>query len=175
MKFQILILAFLFGLAACDKNLPPADDSPYWGTTEALINGKQWSGEPFSFININHGKGFQIIVDSLDKYGIRREALSFSKVPFQPGKSLLINTFPQTDDGLVGAHYFILDDDVILGNYKVLESDSSSYITLMSYDSISRELKGTFDITFIVDHRPDASYPDTIRFRNGQFHTRLND
>lgn len=176
MKIQILILTtLLLSLAACDKTSPPEDDSPYWGSTTTIKNGEPWSGEPFSFININHGKGFEIIVDSLDKYGIRRESLSFSKVPFLPGKSPLVNTFPQTDDGLVGAHYFILDDDVILGAYTVLESDSSSFITLTSYDSISKELKGVFDVTFIVNFRPNASYPDTMRFRNGQFHTRLKD
>jgi len=170
---MLIVTVLMLSLAACDKTPPVEDDSPYWGTTDAMINGEQWSGEPFSFVNINHGNGYEIIIDSLDKYGIRRASLSFSKVPFQPGQYPLTNTFPQTDDGLVGAHYFVLDDDVILGNYAVLESDSSSFITLTSYDSISKELKGVFDITFIVDNRPNASYPDTIRFRNGQFHTRL--
>ncbi len=175
MKIQTLMLACLLCLAACYRTPPPEDNSPYWGTTEAIKNGTPWVGEPFSFVNINHGKGLEIIIDSVYTSGFRKESLSFSKVPFQPGKSPLVNTFPQTDDGLAGAHYFILEDDIILGNYTVLESDSSSFITLTSYDSTSKELKGIFDITFIVDHRPNASYPDTIRFRNGRFHTRLKD
>ncbi|MFN0174843.1 MAG: hypothetical protein ACKVU0_09375 [Saprospiraceae bacterium] len=177
MKLQAQILALLlFLVAACVKeHLPTIEELGYWGTTTATKNDIPWVGAPVSFININHGKGFQIKIDSLDKYGIRRESLSFSKVPFQPGKNYLVNTFPQIDDGLVGAHYFILDDDVILGNYLLLESDSTSFITLTSFDSTSRELRGTFDVTLIVDHRPDPSYPDTIRFRNGQFHTKLKD
>ena len=177
MKIQPLIIAFqLIYLTACDKTqLPTKEELGYWGTITATKNNMAWVGAPISLININHGKGFEIVGDSLDKYGTRREALGFTKVPSQTGTYPLVNTIPQTDDGLVGASYFILDDDVTLGNYKVLVSDSSSFITLISFDSISKELKGTFDITLIVDHRPYASYPDTIRFRNGQFHTRLKD
>ncbi|MDX1913760.1 MAG: hypothetical protein SFV22_19850 [Saprospiraceae bacterium] len=180
MKFHTATFAFFCSLllSSCDKTypLPTIEELGYWGSASAIRNNMSWTGAPISVAidNDYQGKGFQISIDSLDKYGIPQESLTFSKVPFQPGKSYLFDTYQQTDDGLVGAHYFILDDDVLIGSYKVVE-DSTSFITLTSYDSTSRELKGIFEATFVVEHRPDPTYPDTIRFRNGHFHTRLKD
>jgi hypothetical protein len=68
-----------------------------------------------------------------------------------------------------------LDHDVIYGQYRILESDSSSFVTLISFDSITGEVRGTFDLTFLVEHRPFPGAPDTLRLRNGQFYTRLVD
>ncbi|MBK8923611.1 MAG: hypothetical protein IPM81_19315 [Saprospirales bacterium] len=83
------------------------------------------------------------------------------------------NTFIQTDDGLVGSHYFFNDDDFLLGYYDVLEADSSSFMTILSYDTVTREVKGTFEATYIVKQRPYPGAPDTIRLRNGVFHTKV--
>ena len=87
----------------------------------------------------------------------------------------MVNTDSQVNDSLVGASFSYWEADLALGYYTVLESDSSSFVTLTSYDPVTKELRGTFDITFIVAHRPYAGAPDTLRVRNGVFHTRVRD
>jgi hypothetical protein len=62
------------------------------------------------------------------------------------------------------------DADQPLGGYHILESDSSTnVVSLTAYDTLSKEIKGTFNLSFIVSGRPYPSYPDTIRLKNGQF------
>jgi len=80
---------------------------------------------------------------------------------------------PQLRDSVERAKYYYLDQDVLYGVYKVLESDTTNAITISSYDSVSREIKGTFNVTFVPEHLPYPGAPDTIRFRNGQFHTKI--
>jgi hypothetical protein len=171
MKIAIYLVLTFTAIVSCHKKEPFIDNSPYWGELSLLKNNMKWVGKPFAEKDLL--KGFGLELDSLDIFGVRRESISFTKIPYKTGTFALNNTIPQNDDSLIGAGYFIVDDDVSLGNYLVLESDSSSFITITSYDSLSNEIKGTFDATFIVEQKPDASYPDTVRFRNGVFHTKL--
>ncbi|MDP1813484.1 MAG: hypothetical protein Q8K92_03465 [Leadbetterella sp.] len=166
----IPILALIF--SGCDKTDPPVDNSPYWGTCSAIVNGENWEGDPVAGVNINHGNGVDLIIDSLDKYGIKRSVLGIMKVPLKIGTYPIVVTTPQVNDGKVGAINAPLEDDIVLGYYKVLELDSSSYITLTSYDSVSNEISGIFDITFLKE-QGGSLYPDTLRFRDGQFHTKV--
>ena len=114
--------------------------------------------------------------DQLNGAGIRIESIEIHKIPFSSGTYPIVNTIPQDDDGLVGAGFWHVDQDVIYSSYKILESDSSSFVTLTSYDTISQEIRGHFDLTFIKDQaNPEFDFPDTIRFRNGAFHTKVFD
>jgi hypothetical protein len=175
MKNIFFAILVAIGLASCDKT-PESYPLPsyYWGNASALLNGQNWIGHPFAGVHINNIKGFSININVLDGSNIYKlEELNFAQIPFVPGKYALHNPVPGVNDDLTRGAYFILDDDVTLGNYIVLESDSSSFITLMSYDSLAKEVKGTFDVTFIVDHKARPDSPDTIRFKNGQFHTKF--
>lgn len=166
--------ALLLTLFSCQKKSePPIDDSPYWGFATALKNGQPWHAEPYAFVNINHGNGLNVGITVLDNHGLRREKIELSKVPFAPATSPVINTPPQIDDDKVGAVFLYLDEDVILGYYEILEADSSSFVTLISYDTLSKEVRGTFDLTFIAVHKPTPDAPDTLRLRDGVFHTRV--
>lgn len=110
-----------------------------------------------------------ILIDSLKDGYFRCKRLSFHKVPVLTGRHLIDHSV----DTLIGARYFYVDHDVVYGVYKVLESDSTNAITISSYDSVSREIKGSFNVTFVPEHLPYPGAPDTIRFRNGWFHTKI--
>ncbi len=146
---------------------------PYWGEASVIKNGVAWTGKPLASININHGKTIEMQIDSVDRHNFALEGCSLIKVPFEPGTYPLVNTDARINDGLVGASYNFMDYDVIMAYYLVAESDSSSFITVTSYDSLSGDIRGSFDATFAVYGRHDKSYPDTIRLRNGRFHTRI--
>ena len=66
------------------------------------------------------------------------------------------------------------DADFPIGGYTLLESDSNTNrVTLTAYDTLSKEIKGTFNLTYIFVSKPFPNYPDTLRFRNGNFHGKL--
>jgi hypothetical protein len=174
MKTLCFFAAVIALLVSCSKepqNTQP--EGPWWGEATAEKNGMLWKAKPYAFVNINHGNGLNVLIDSLDRDNLKREELAFYKVPFTPGTYPVVNTPPQVNDSLVGANFYYVEVDILYGVYKILEADSSSFITLTSYDTVSKEVKGTFDVTFIKEIKPYPSAPDTIRLRNGKFHTKV--
>ena len=173
-------ILFLFLIAtvfiSCKKDpAPVVEPSPFWGEAAATINGKAWAAQPTAWVNPVHKNNWYIEIDSFDRFNILREGLNLKKIPFIPGTYPVVNTDSQVNDSLVGASFSYWEGDLGLGYYTVLESDSSSFVTLESYDPITKELRGRFDLTFIVAHRPYAGAPDTLRVRNGRFHTKVRD
>lgn len=174
MKTLCKLLLLLFFITSCKKEpkISPPND-PHWGEAMAGKNGILWTATPYAAANRNVGYGLDILIDSLDEYHLLRERLSFYKVPIIPGTYLVSNTLPQTNDSLVGSALFYVDVDILYGVYDILEADSSSFITLISYDTVTKEIKGTFDVTFIASIKPYPGAPDTLRLRNGTFHTKV--
>lgn len=174
MKYVLFLFTIIL-CSSCKKDpSPPVDPSPFWGEASATINGNFWEAQPTAIISFPHGHGWDMSIDSFDS-GILRHILGIYKLPFTPGTYPVINTFAQMDDYMVGASFSYWTADQADGLYTVLEADSSSFVTLQSYDTITKELRGTFEFTFIVSHRPYPNAPDTLRVRNGVFHTKVRD
>ena len=171
MKPALLLLLAVNLFIACKKDPEP---SRYWGEATAIINGKPWTAHPIAWLSPVSGNNCLIEIDSIDQFAALRQGLDFFKVPFKPGTHPVVNSDSQVDDTLVGADFYYLDYDVLYGNYKILEADSSSFVNLQSYDSITKELRGSFNLTFIATLKP-AGEPDTLRVRNGTFHTRVRE
>jgi hypothetical protein len=84
-------------------------------------------------------------------------------VPFKPNR--VMSTFSTlSDDGDVGCHLF-----------QVLEKDSlNNWVRITKYNEKTKELSGEFSVTYIkTEECATFSYPDTIRIRNGVFHTKI--
>ncbi|MBK7938463.1 MAG: hypothetical protein IPJ82_15890 [Lewinellaceae bacterium] len=174
MKTLCKLLLFVFFISSCKKEQKtPQQQYPYWGEVTLVKNGNTWKGQPFAATNKKLVDRLDIIIDSLDIYGNSWEALSFYKVPRLPGMYRVFNTTSQKQDSLVGSAFYYLEADILYGVYDILEVDSSSFITLISYDTVTKEIKGTFDVTFIAGIKPYPSAPDTLRLRNGTFHTKV--
>ena len=176
MKHFLFLMLWATIFFSCKKDpVPVVEPSPYWGESSATINGKAWAAWPSAWVNLIHKNNWFIVIDSFDRFNILRQGLTLKKVPFTPGIYPVVNAAPQLNDSLVGADFTYWEADLALGYYTVLESDSSSFVTLESYDPTTKELRGTFDLTFIVSHRPYTGAPDTLRVRNGRFHTKVRD
>lgn len=172
-----IFLALFFCISCSDDDMPIVEESsPFWGEITALKNGESWNASVYAAINTTHGTEdwLHIIVRLFDENEILRETMALVKIPLIPNTH---SVFPDIyeDDGKAGALYSIYAVDVPLADYLPLESDSTSFITLEEYDEASGEVKGTFDITFVADWKSSlvAEEPDTIRFTNGVFHTRV--
>ncbi len=176
MKYMMFLIGAISLFFSCKKDPAPVEEpSEYWGIALATINGKAWAAWPTARLNLIYKNNWLIEIDSYDQFNILREGLTLRKIPFLPGTYPIVNSDSQVNDSLVGADFSYWEGDLGLGLYTVLESDSSSFVTLASYDPVTKELRGIFDITFIVAHRPYAGAPDTLRVRNGVFHTRVRD
>lgn len=171
LKYLFALIVYFF---SCKEEIPPAEEAHvYWGTINVEKNGTTWVASPSVSIHSKLRDRLNLSFTSFDMYGFKNEKCSIFKVPSYPGTYVLQNTSIQENDSLIGSNYFFVDYDLILGYYNVLEADSSNFVTVLSYDTLSKEVKGTFDITFIVAQRPYAGAPDTIRLHNGVFHTKV--
>ena len=172
--YQIAILQLVLLLAACSKEPAPEPPAgPWWGETRALENNQIWQGKPYAVVSKDYPTRVLIAMDSVSNGYYVTKGLNFYRIPLRVGTYPVLDNPPQIRDSVERAKYYYLDYDVLYGVYKVLESDTTNAITISSYDSVSREIKGSFNVTFVPEHLPYPGAPDTIRFRNGQFHTKI--
>lgn len=169
--FWILVAAVCF--AACKDPKPEPTSLPegFWGTASALQNGKPWAATPFCRIDLIDGETLTIQLDSFWHGDYLVEALDFYKIPPMSGT---YDIFPRNTDEKPRSDFHYWDYDVVLGSYKILETAKPNQLVIESYDTASEELKGTFDLVFLVSKRPYPTAPDTIRFREGKFHGRIH-
>lgn len=177
-SIYFLFLSLFFFISCGDDDLmPPVEEepSPYWGEISALKNGEPWTASIYATINDTHGaeNWLHLIVSLFDETDIPREGLSFVKIPIGTGTYPVFFADIQEDDGKAGALHSILDFDVLLAAYYPIERDSTNVITISEYDEASGEVKGAFEVIFVVDWKSESSFPDTVRFTNGVFHTRI--
>jgi hypothetical protein len=166
----------LFSLVAITSCAPtpekPSLDEGYWGEASALRNGETWRTNPACWISQIDKTTLIVQLDSfIDKY-YYKEGLIINGIPPQVG-TYPVKKFKGNEINLHSV-LSMWDYDLPLGGYHLLESDSNTNrVTLLSYDTLTRELTGSFNLSFLVSGRPYPSYPDTIRFTNGFFHGRL--
>jgi hypothetical protein len=175
-KFLFCTTIFIF--IACKKN---KDEFNYFGTASAMLNGKSWqAGGVRCYINMPCFKGklgFQFRV--FNQQGFSRESMSFAKIPIAKGTYRLFPSNyadPTCIDTVATAGYFTQQDDgdVALDAYKAINS-IDNYFTIEDYNERTKELRGSFSVTFKIFSRQDPNSPDTIRITNGKFYTRILD
>ncbi len=195
MKRIIALFLITFSFFTC-KREAQRPRFPNWGFVTATANGEPWLTfmtntaiqQPWS-IKIYGYEGsdrsdhpcnqntFSINMRKFNPDGFMREALSFGKIPAREGTYLLKGRpGPCNIDTLPAASFNTSQDDGDVGKdvYRVLQTESS-WLTVSSYDPTTQEIKGTFSVTFIMDYKSPSLpvYPDTVRFTNGSFHTKI--
>ncbi len=190
---NILVIVLLAGLMlpACRKNEEP---SPYWGTASAWFNGENWNELRGWKLQVSGATGapadlppcqpgiLHIVMEKSTSEGIRREVLSITKIPPAVG-TYPVHIFKNCQENkLVGSGYSLVgaDGDVLLDSYRVLETEDN-WVEVTDYNANTGEIRGNFQIAFVHGGAYDVvkrekvvtSFPDTVRFTNGQFHTRV--
>lgn len=171
----LLCLVCIF-LSNCEKSANPYPDLPeeYWGTATAKLNGKEWTADCASFIDKENPGHWSLSFSVFKNNYYFLGGLSFYNVTAQTDSSDVTKYIFEEKGGVRG-YYSLFDADTALGDYHILNDAEPNYFTVDSYDSVSREIKGRFEVTFLVNHAPDANAPDTVRFTEGKFHARLDE
>ena len=79
-------------------------------------------------------------------------------------------------DSVPEASFGLSYQDLGIASYVILNK-SDSYINIESFNASTKEVKGTFDITFVANGTSAESrmiYPDTIRFSGAKFKAWVN-
>jgi hypothetical protein len=177
-NFYFLIsIQFIPLLISCHKDSKPEF---YWGEATALKNGSAWIAKPRAGTNDQMAVEKEIDIVSIlmsvyDSEGIQKESLSLEKFSLEKGYNKIYPWFIADTSFLTGGFYATCFDDAVRNTYKICE-DKENYLTVNSYDENSKIIEGTFQLTFIIElprskDEPDA--PDTIRFTNGKFKTKI--
>jgi hypothetical protein len=172
-NLSVFLFVISFGLVLSCHKLPkePAFEEKF----TAIKNGKPWSGKSAAIFN-NSRSRFDILCDSTNEYGVGLEEILLRNIPFSQGTYRLRNPTGQQDFSRIISSFSTHVNDSYTGEFKIMESDSlQNFITILSVDSVSKEIIGTFNATFILWFKSEdvPNNPDTIRFKNGVFNTKL--
>ncbi len=178
MDKQLFFIVFsLFTFVCCKKEKEPITQPfAYWGESSFQVNGSTIEASPYSFL-VEPDSTVIIILNVLNPSETKTGSLSFHNIPIRTGVyPLQKRVWSLPDNGLPFTFFHELADDVILGEYNLLESKPSNQFTITSFDKETNELMGTFDVTFVLDSLDKILNPtllDTLRFSDGYFHTKV--
>jgi hypothetical protein len=170
----VLLLGVLLS-AQCKKEYLPGD---YFGSAQAMLNNNTTG------FNKTRGKVYNNRTDSVSLDFERwdgpyaREHLTFSPTAIILNQPQRIRKAPGNGNIVTSLYNTLSDDgDVICDVYYIYEPDSLwNYITVTAFNAQTKEIDGTFQATYLIDPsrmKCKPSAPDTIRIRNGVFHTKI--
>ena len=171
MKNFVFCVFISFFLACCSDPEKPSLPDDYWGEASAERNGKPWITNPACWIDRNDNTNIVVQLDSfIDSYYLKESLIILGIPPF-------LGTYKvhkATAAIELNSSLSMWDADFPIGGYILLEADSNTnLVTLASYDTLSKEVKGTFNLTYVFVSKPFPDYPDTLRFKNGKFHGKI--
>lgn len=189
-KKTLLYFIFLIMLASCffeDKQ-----ELINLGQFNVLQNNETWGSHYHGSQKTIIGKYspktsscsafYSISFDLFDKDQVLIEAFSFIITDLSTEvtgfKTLTISDFVTNNWCESSQHvfsaFYTTHDDAIIDYYRVLETEVN-HLVIESINQEKLEMKGTFNVTFVIDHRSVGStlLPDTVRFTKGTFQTRI--
>lgn len=177
MKFKSIIIPVLIAITISCKKEKSELVGRYFGEITALKNNANWSTKYVSgLVNYPCFEG-KLSVDFLtfNSEGFMRETMTLFNIPKEKGtfKISRVNPSNYCIDSSVQAFYATkLDDGDVLGDtYEVLPEQN--FINIISYNPVTKEIKGSFQVSFIIVNRINPLAADTIRFRNANFKTKV--
>jgi hypothetical protein len=173
MKTRMIIL-FVLVVTSCRKEKQEIT----FGSVSALLNGNPWQTKWLgAVINDNCNKGsLNFNFNIVNSQGFQREKLSFTNI------ILKTNSFkiyppdyanPSCNDSVSrAAYYTLVDDGMVLKDTYIADGSAANFFTIDKYNAGTKEVWGKFAVTFVIlNSRPGS--PDTIRFTNGSYHTKI--
>lgn len=186
----IILLAGCKIVDAIIDTAGPVPRLPNWGYLTAEMNGVNWSTTYKNAYQVTHGsttyadnpKGIFYALTSIlySSEGYDRQQLLFQNIPFSPhtGRHKVVSCNPyagcESSDKLKVTLFELLSDGDVGGDCFYATDSEDNYIQIDSYNERTDEIKGSFQLTLVARiPRSSNALPDTLRFRNGRFHTRI--
>jgi hypothetical protein len=174
---QIIVLFIAFWMlgAKCKKD---DYDGIYFGYGKAIINGNTINFDKIRANLYNSNPDSISVVLERWTGGIKKEGISFFKIKVSSNSPQPIHKAISGLNLLVSNYNTVTaDGDVVCDYYYVFEPDSlQNHITITSFNSVTKEVRGVFQATYLIDPlrtKCNPSAPDTIRIRNGEFYTKI--
>lgn len=182
MKHLFIIFSLMIFSCGGDDHVDPHSEYDY-GSITALKNGEQWSAEIHGADNDDDPDDFGIDINKYNTQGFPKEGLSVSFVPKKDSSGNIIrycyNNVQDTCKLPYQGTYATLSGhgDVVCDRYKIVSVlADENWIEITEFNSDTKEFRGTFRAVFAIDEdrpRCDVNAPDTIRFTNGQFYSKI--
>jgi hypothetical protein len=185
----VLVVSYLF-FGGCKEKEEIIDDKPVY--TQGTISSFKIDDLllPKSNMNLSifaakentkdcqYTDNFSLFIKHSSPTGSYVEKINISNLsPQRLGMRKVFTTYVTRCDTTIYSAISIGNPDFVWYIYEPLKKATNT-ITLSSYDSKTKEISGTFDITFVnIWGTPDSrlTYPDTIRLHDCQFKTVIND
>lgn len=182
-KYLIILVCLI--IISCSKELEDTGTSTisYWGEASVLKNSKLWESElvyggnhPSQEDSLLHHPGLVISIETFNASGYPIERLGFNEIPCEVGKFALFEGDPNQVDFPTASYITIQDGfgDVLGDVYRVV-NNSDNFIEIFSLEN--NEVKANFELFMVRDtsrRKVNFNSPDSINFRDGFFHTKLN-
>jgi hypothetical protein len=176
MKAHTLNLLVFSFVIACQSGPGPFPA----GQASGELNGKLWVvNQAYCLINTACYKGRLGI--NLYRYRpdrTKEASLSFHKIPNQVGMYSIVpaDNANFCTDTSVNSSFSTLtpDGDVGKDSYKPVNV-STNYVQITDINRKTGEVRGKFNVTYVIFIRQDITSPDTIRVTNGQFQAWIRD
>ena len=185
---SLTFFILMIGSNACEIYTPYRNAGISWGYFEADMSGTEWSKlydnayqSVYAGISENTDslcslKSAYMFSNSFDSNGFKQQVLYFDQIPLRKGRFLLTSEENKycIDNGHIRALlHSQLYDDQSGDSFRILPK-SDSYLQINSLNMATGEISGEFKFTMVVyGIKDDSSLPDTLRFTNGRFHTKI--
>jgi hypothetical protein len=188
-KIIVFILLFAFTYLSCNKkgeDIDILDEKQYIGVLSNLIvNGQSFPRENMELSltalvdyqnNCNPAQYGFIIQHNSTKLPSNEE-LVITNLPLgKTGKVLITSERANPCEPIIQANFALtIGKDLLTAFYRP-QRNKDNFIMIENYDNTTKEIKGYFDITFLLEGKTaDAGnvYSDTLRFRNESFKVRI--
>ena len=175
---KLCCLLFLLTTIACNKD---NNASQYYGSASMMVNGVLWETDKVRCVVLNEFACYnQKLELSLLKYsteGYLRETYAFTKVfPGVSVQKIYPENFNNICNDTLDAVYVTTVDDGDVGEYFYnADTSGNSYLNIESYNASTKEISGSFSVTYTLLKRvaADSIAVDTIRITNGKFSTKI--
>lgn len=180
------VFLWALGLLSCSTQLntipiPEVYSANYWGEVAGARQGAPLSNPRIAAASRVPctANAFDVTITEFASNGSKLTTLTLANVPKKP--TSVLTKFKVDYQSLycgsdtIGCTFTAANAELPWGIYKPVKS-SQTKLTIQSFDSATGEIKGTYSIIMVPDRRlgtGTTSGPDTLRFQNCSFTTKL--
>ena len=172
MRILLFILFLPIIFSSCDDEFEIPDY--YSGSVSAEMNGVSWTALIHG-VNSENNK-FDIQISNFDSDNLKEETLDIIRIPKEIGSYTLSTIFTE-DIGVCLYTTLTADGDVTCDTYYLVNTpEFNSVLNVTRFENDGQNIEGNFELTFYhirPDDKCNENAPDTLKFRNGVFQTKI--